>query len=75
MQGYTLPSINRMSNKQQKELELNKGFAQTQGFYIYRNKRLISPGGWFGLERYQATTNLSRVRVDVPNFLDHEWGN
>jgi hypothetical protein len=74
MQGYTLPSISRMSNKQQKELELDKGFAQTQGFYIYRNKRLISPGGWFGLERYQATTNLSRVRVDVPNFLDHEWG-
>jgi len=73
MQGFTLPSMNRMSAKQKKELELDQGFSHTQGFYIYRNKRLISSGGWFGLERFQATTDLSRVKVDVPNFLDKEW--
>jgi len=73
MQGFTLPSLNRMSPEEEKELELDRGFAATQGFYIYRNKRLITTGGWFGLERLQATTNLSRVSVEVPNFLDKEW--
>ena len=73
LQGYTLPALNKLSQTQQDEVRLNDDLNQAQGFYIYRGKRLIKYGGWLGLKKYQALTNLSRVRVDVPNSLDAEW--
>jgi len=71
--GYTLPPLNSISLEDQEVAELGDGLAQSQGFYIYRNKRLISYGGWFGLKKYQALTDLARVKIDVPNSLDEEW--
>ncbi|MCX6021979.1 MAG: ATP-binding protein [Chloroflexi bacterium] len=42
-----------------------------QGFYIYRNKRLIQPGGWNGLRSdSEVHTSLARVRLDIPPALD-----
>jgi hypothetical protein len=43
-----------------------------QGFYIYRNRRLIIWGTWFGLPRNELTKN-ARIRVDIPNTLDDIW--
>lgn len=43
-----------------------------QGFYIYRNYRLIIWGTWFGLPRHELTKN-ARIRVDIPNTLDDIW--
>lgn len=43
-----------------------------QGFYIYRNYRLIIWGTWFGLPRQELTKN-ARIRVDIPNTLDDIW--
>lgn len=43
-----------------------------QGFYIYRNYRLIIWGTWFGLKRHELTKN-ARIRVDIPNCLDDIW--
>lgn len=45
--------------------------AKRQGFYIYRNDRLIQPGGWNGLRNdAEVHTSLARVRFDVPPALD-----
>lgn len=45
--------------------------AKRQGFYIYRNKRLIQPGGWNGLRNdAEVHTSLARVRLDIPPSLD-----
>lgn len=42
-----------------------------QGFYIYRNRRLIQPGGWNGLRNdAEVHTSLARVRLDIPPSLD-----
>ena len=71
--GYTLPPMNSIKEIDQEVADLGDGLAQSQGFYIYRNKRLISFGGWFGLKKYQALTELARVKVDVPNSLDEDW--
>ena len=46
---------------------------KNQGFYLYRNRRLIVHGTWFRLARQQELTRLSRVRIDIPNSLDAEW--
>jgi hypothetical protein len=45
----------------------------TQGFYIYRNKRLLTFGTWFRLTPKSELAKLARVRVDTPNTLDKEW--
>ena len=45
--------------------------AKRQGFYIYRNQRLIQPGGWNGLRSdTEVHTSLARVGVDLPPALD-----
>jgi hypothetical protein len=46
--------------------------ASRQGFYFYRNDRLIQAGGWNGLRSEQSEPHLSlaRVAVEVPSSLD-----
>lgn len=55
------------------------GWTSQQGFYIYRNRRLLVAGGWLGLgERGRSWTRdeahrLARIRLDIPNSADAEW--
>ena len=44
-----------------------------QGFYIYRNKRLLVWGTWFRMMRQGELSKLARIRVDIPNTLDALW--
>ena len=44
-----------------------------RGFYVYRERRLIIHGTWFGLARQMELTKLARVRIDMPNSLDAVW--
>jgi hypothetical protein len=71
--AYILPHLSRMSRD---ELELaggEEGLRRNQGFYVYRNQRLITYGTWFRLQRQEELTKLARVQVDIPNTLDHLW--
>ncbi len=70
---YILP---HPSNMTKEELDLyggKDGLRNLQGFYIYRNKRLITWGTWFKLIRMDEFSKLTRVRVDIPNSLDDLW--
>jgi hypothetical protein len=55
------------------------GWNAQQGFYLYRNRRLIIPGDWLGLGPGQSGWKkeehykLARIQVDIPNSMDHEW--
>lgn len=55
------------------------GWPAQEGFYIYRNHRLLLAGGWLGLgERGRRWTRdeahrLARIRIDIPNSVDAEW--
>jgi hypothetical protein len=72
-QAFILPHLSRMSRA---DLELaggEDGLRRHQGFYVYRNKRLITYGTWFKLLRQEELTKLARVQVDIPNTLDHLW--
>lgn len=44
-----------------------------QGFYVYRNNRLIIWGTWFGMKPRAELTKNARIRVDIPNTLDDIW--
>jgi hypothetical protein len=49
-------------------------YLKNQGFYVYRNARLLIYGTWFRLARKSELTKLARVKIDLPNNLDHLWG-
>lgn len=62
-----------LSQKQLDELGGKEGIRRSQGFYIYRNHRLVVWGKWFGLARQLEANKFLRIRVDVPNALDDQW--
>ena len=41
-----------------------------QGFYVYRNDRLIQAGGWNRLRTLDEHTKLARVAIDLPSGAD-----
>lgn len=70
---YILPHFSKMSEAEMKALGGKEGLRRQQGFYIYRNKRLLVWGTWFRLMRQGDLSKLARVQVDIPNSLDDLW--
>ena len=56
------------------EYRLGRRAAARQGFYFYRNGRLIQAGGWNGLvsDDTEPHSSLARVAIDLPIQYD-EW--
>ena len=73
IQTFTLPHHTKLTPKQYEALAGKAGFLRNQGFYLYREKRLIIWGTWFGLTQQRPITQLTRVRIDMPKELDAEW--
>lgn len=72
-QCFTIPHHKKMSKAAWEELGGPEGHLRSQGFYIYRERRLIIAGSWLGLARQTELTKLARVRVDIPNTMDSDW--
>jgi hypothetical protein len=70
---YVLPQINYLTRNDYELAGGAKSLREDQGFYIYRNNRLIIWGTWFHLERKGELSKLARVRVDIPNTMDDVW--
>lgn len=70
---YLLPHPSNLSKEELERYGGKDGLRNLQGFYIYRNRRLITWGTWFKLIRMDEFTKLTRVRVDIPNSLDDLW--
>lgn len=73
LRAFTLPHISRLTRAQIEKAGGEAGLRRQQGFYVYRNERLIVWGTWFRMFRQEELTKSTRVRVDVPNALDHMW--
>ena len=69
----TLPHHDKVSKVDWRRYGGPEGYVKNQGFYLYRNRRLIVHGTWFGLARQLELTKLCRVRIDMPSSLDAEW--
>ena len=69
----TLPHHDKVSQEEWRRLAGREGYVKNQGFYLYRNRRLIIHGTWFGITRQTELTKLSRVLIDLPNDLDADW--
>lgn len=70
---YTLPHPSKLTKKELDIYGGKEGLRNLQGFYIYRNKRLLTWGTWFKLRKKDEFSKLSRIRVDIPNSLDDLW--
>lgn len=70
---FILPHINKLSNEDIKKVGGREDLKNNQGFYIYRNNRLIIYGTWFRLYRKEELSKLARVMVDIPKELDYMW--
>lgn len=71
--GMILPQTKNMTATELESLGGINGLKSGQGFYIYRNKRLIIAGTWFRILRFDDLTKLARVRIDIPNDMDDLW--
>lgn len=72
---FVLPHVSKRTDAESASGAGPKGWNAQQGFYLYRNKRMIIPGGYldFGIlpeDHYK----LARIMVDIDNRMDHEWG-
>lgn len=73
IQPYILPHHSKTSSNDYEYYAGDGGYLKNQGFYVYRNARLIIYGTWFRLASQRELTKLARVKIDLPNSLDHLW--
>lgn len=57
-------------NSNRPEYKLPGGANSRQGFYFYRNNRLIQGGGWNGIREVEPHSSLARIEIDIAPDLD-----
>lgn len=70
---YVLPYLKDLTNED-KQLIGGNEMLNKQGFYIYRNKRLMIYGTWFRMQKASGISKNVRVKINIPNSLDDMWG-
>lgn len=71
---YVLPHLSKLTPAKYQGAAGRRGWTQSQGFYVYRNRRLLVDGDWLGLGlRKEDHYKLARIQVDIPNTLDADW--
>jgi hypothetical protein len=70
---YVLPHHNNVSEIDYKKHALPDGYLKNQGFYLYRNCRLVTWGNWWGLAQSSESLKLIRIEIEIPNTMDSEW--
>lgn len=75
---HVLPHKDMLTTKEYESLAGPEGWTAQQGFYVYRNERLLVSGSWLGLGSGRSWTKdeahrLARIRLDIPNSADEDW--
>lgn len=75
IEPYILPHKTKFINDEEFELAGGaRGWLNHQGFYVYRNRRLIVYGTWFDKLKKEVAYNLARIKLDINSDSDLEWG-
>jgi len=77
-QSHVLPHKDRLSDQEYNSIAGPDGWTAQQGFYVYRNERLLVAGNWLGLGQGRPWTKeeayrLTRISLDIPNSADADW--
>ena len=76
IKGFVLPHRSKLTAE---EYNCGKGpkdsWTAHQGFYVYRNRRLLVAGDWLGIGNFKKEVHydLCRILIDLPNYCDDEW--
>ena len=74
VEPYILPHKSKYnSEKEFNEAAGVKDWRGHQGFYVYRNRRLLVYGTWFGKFKKEPAYNLARIKLDMNADSDFEW--
>ncbi|MFC3651957.1 ATP-binding protein [Dyella humi] len=78
VQCHVLPHKDKLTEREMEHAAGVAGWTSQQGFYVYRNERLLVAGGWLGLGQRRAWNReeahrLARIRLDITNTADAEW--
>lgn len=78
VQCHVLPHRDKLTAAESDTNGGPAGWTAQQGFYVYRNERLLVAGGWLGLGNARAWNReeahrLARIRLDIPNTADADW--
>ncbi len=68
VQPYVLPHHSKVDSQTYEKATGPNGWNAQQGFYIYRNERMLVTGDWLGLGlQRDEHCKLARIQVDLPN--------
>jgi hypothetical protein len=72
---HILPHVSNLDpNDLKKRIEYERlDLIKYQGFYLYRNRRLLTFGGWQGFYKNDEFSKLARVELNIDNKYDSEW--
>jgi hypothetical protein len=71
---FVLPHRSKLTEEQQRIGAGIRGWTAHQGFYVYRNNRLVVAGDWLGAAGAKDEhTKLARIVVDFDAALDLAW--
>ena len=78
VQCHVLPHKDHLTTQQEQSAAGTQGWTAQQGFYVYRNRRLLVAGSWLGLGTGRSWTKeeahrLARIQLDIPNSADADW--
>ena len=74
VQPVVLPHRSKLTAEEFELAGGERGWNSLQGFYVYRNKRLLVAGDWLGLGfQKEEHYKLARIQVDITNEMDALW--
>ncbi len=74
VQPVVLPHRSKLTAEEFELAGGERGWNSLQGFYVYRNKRLLVAGDWLGLGfQKEEHYKLARIQVDITNDMDALW--
>lgn len=74
VQPFILPHHSKVTQQEYERYATEDGYTKSQGFYLYRENRLLIYGTWWGLNRTKDAHKLVRIRIDISNKQDSFWG-
>ncbi|MGE6489646.1 ATP-binding protein [Paenisporosarcina sp. NPDC076898] len=70
---FILPHASYFNQVEYKRAGGSKGWNDQQGFYIYRENRLLTFGDWLDIFPKDQASQLGRIRIDISNKSDEIW--
>ena len=71
---FILPHHSRLKSDVFQRAASSRGWNDMQGFYVYRNGRMLVAGDWLGLGfQKEEHFKLARIEVNISSAMDMEW--